>query len=112
MLSRRKAGIDPGRWAYATLPRHTITKRPTLPQRRPWPLFWSLEVLLPLPATLQPSLPPPCAAPALRTSGHVPARAQSFVLRPRWRDRHRRPRSPLFHRRPPPAPPPTADVQS
>src|SRR5258708_41102 len=44
MLSRRKAGTEPGRWAYATLLKHSISKRPTLPRQDPWSRLWSLEV--------------------------------------------------------------------
>src|SRR6266700_2182942 len=44
MLSHGKAGIDPGRWAYATLPKHSISKHLLLPWQGLWPLLWSLEV--------------------------------------------------------------------
>src|SRR5260370_11031433 len=49
MLSHGKAGTEPGRWAYATLPKHLILKHPFLPRQGPWSLLWSLEVR----ATLQ-----------------------------------------------------------
>src|SRR5258708_24587030 len=38
MLSHGKAGIEPGRWAYATLPKHSISKHP---------LFTTAEALAP-----------------------------------------------------------------
>src|SRR5437899_4753789 len=50
MLSWRMAGTDPGRLAYATLPKHAISKHPFLPRQGSWPLLWSLEVRVPLPS--------------------------------------------------------------
>src|SRR5258707_15440568 len=37
------AGTDPRRWAYATLPKHFISK-PDFTTAGPWSLFWLLEV--------------------------------------------------------------------
>src|SRR5437899_10664569 len=44
MLSHGKAGIDPGRWAYATLPKPLDLEASVFTTQGSWPLLWSLEV--------------------------------------------------------------------
>src|SRR5260370_4298855 len=44
MLSHGKAGIDPGRWAYATLPKPLDPDGLDFTTAGPWSLLWSLEV--------------------------------------------------------------------
>ena len=44
MLSHGKAGIDPGRWAYATLPKPLDLEASDFTTAGSWPRFWSLEV--------------------------------------------------------------------
>src|SRR5437660_10729458 len=44
MLSHGRAGIEPGRWAYATLPKPLDLEASDFTTAGPWPLFWSLEV--------------------------------------------------------------------
>src|SRR5258708_25325645 len=44
MLNPRTAQTDPGGWAYATLPKHSISKHQILPRQSLGPCIWSLEV--------------------------------------------------------------------
>src|SRR5437899_1484770 len=44
MLSRQKAGFEPRRWAYATLPKQLDLEASDFTTAGPWSRFWSLEV--------------------------------------------------------------------
>src|SRR5436190_14700122 len=44
MLSHGTAGIEPGRWAYATLPKPLDLEASDFTTAGSWPRFWSLEV--------------------------------------------------------------------